>query len=115
MRLKFEPGEFDFALVGPEPEETLEELSSGEIGLHIDVLINEKGEIGYLYWPFLNNPLRELEIEILYFRRAEIPGRYDVPELGLKNATFIEVLEAVQRYFTARFFPRKLKQNSRKD
>ena len=103
MRLKFEPDEFDFLLVGPEPEENLEELDSGEIGLYIDVLVNKKGEVGYLYWPFLDIPLKELDIEISCFKKVNIPGHYDVPELGLKDATFIEVLETIRDYFIPRF------------
>jgi hypothetical protein len=33
---------------------------------------------------------------------SEIPGLYTVPELGVKNATFKEVLEAVKKYYEAK-------------
>ena len=35
-------------------------------------------------------------------RRLNIPGRYDVPELGIENATFVEVLEAIKKYYQAK-------------
>ncbi len=35
-------------------------------------------------------------------RRLNIPGRYDVPELGIENATFVEVLEAIRKYYRAK-------------
>jgi hypothetical protein len=41
-----------------------------------------------------------LETEINY--ADEIPGLYTVPELGVKNATFKEVLEAVKKYYEAK-------------
>ncbi len=44
----------------------------------------------------------ELEEDIETARRLNISGRYDVPELGVENATFVEVLEAVKRYYQAK-------------
>ena len=41
----------------------------------------------------------ELKEEIKTAHRLNIPGRYDVPELGIKNATFIKVLEAIKKYY----------------
>ncbi len=35
-------------------------------------------------------------------RRLNIPGRYDVPELGIEKATFVEVLEAIRKYYRAK-------------
>ena len=46
---------------------------------------------------------RPLEVEISFLKKNRIPGRYDVPELGLENATFVEVLEAVRDYFARKF------------
>jgi len=34
---------------------------------------------------------------------SQIPGFYTVPELGVENATFKEVLEAVKRYYEEKF------------
>jgi len=44
-----------------------------------------------------------LNWDIQEARRLNIPGRYDVPELGLKDATFVEVLEAIRDYYTRKF------------
>ena len=51
------------------------------------------------YYPDIE-PIEQLETEINY--ADEIPGLYTVPELGVKNATFKEVLEAVKKYYEAK-------------
>jgi len=48
------------------------------------------------YYPDVD-PVDQLDVEIGY--ASQIPGRYTVPELGVENATFKEVLEAVKRYY----------------
>ncbi|WP_457569255.1 hypothetical protein [Desulfurobacterium sp.] len=48
------------------------------------------------YYPDVD-PIEQLDVEIKY--ADEIPGLYTVPELGVKNATFKEVLEAVKKYY----------------
>ncbi len=35
---------------------------------------------------------------------SQIPGRYTVPELGVENATFKEVLKAVKKYYEEKLF-----------
>ena len=39
---------------------------------------------------------------------SKIPGIYTVPELGVENATFREVLEAVKKYYEARLSSKQL-------
>jgi len=60
---------------------------------------------------FTGDVIRLLDIYIQEARRLNIPGRYDVPELGLKDATFVEVLEAIRDYY-ARKFKQKTTQES---
>jgi len=48
------------------------------------------------YYPDVD-PIDQLDVEINY--ASEVPGRYTVPELGVENVTFKEVLEAVKRYY----------------
>jgi hypothetical protein len=59
----------------------------------------ETKEIVYfsLVFNLHSNPIEQLNVEIDYAN--EIPGRYTVPELGVENATFKEVLKAVKRYY----------------
>jgi len=38
---------------------------------------------------------------------SQIPGFYTVPELGVENATFKEVLEAVKRYYEEKLSPKQ--------
>jgi len=41
-----------------------------------------------------------LNIELLYVEdKIKIPDRYTVPESGVENATFKEVLEVVEKYY----------------
>lgn len=55
-------------------------------------------EIVFFDFVFSDGDLsRQLDVEITY--ASEIPGLYTVPELGVENVTFKEVLEAVKRYY----------------
>jgi len=55
-------------------------------------------EIVFFDFVFFDKDLsHQFNIEIKYAN--EIPGRYTVPELGVENVTFKEVLEAVKRYY----------------
>ena len=55
-------------------------------------------EIVFFDFVFLDGDFsHQLDVEIGY--ASQIPGRYTVPELGVENATFKEVLEAVKRYY----------------
>jgi len=55
-------------------------------------------EIVFFDFVFFEGDLsRQLDVEINY--ASEVPGRYTVPELGVENVTFKEVLEAVKRYY----------------
>ena len=48
----------------------------------------------------MSSPIEDLEFELSYLKdKVEVPGLYTVPELGVENATFKEVLEAVKRYY----------------
>ena len=66
----------------------------------------ESGEIVFFDFVFLDRNLsHQLDVEINY--ASEIPGRYTVPELGVEDATFKEVLEAVKRYYEERLSSRQ--------
>jgi hypothetical protein len=99
MKLKFEPYEFGFSLKNSIPVENLKEDDFVDISPHIEFLVTKEGEIAFVDWPFLERPVRELEVEISFLKKNRIPGHYEVPELGLKDATFVEVLEAVRDYY----------------
>jgi hypothetical protein len=79
---------------------------SGEFG---DNIYDDNGVICFYNYAFrsLNgegNIFKELENLVKYseFFEDEIKGLYTVPELGVKNATFKEVLEAVKKYYEAK-------------
>ena len=103
MRLEFKEQPFGFTLEAEGVNrDGLEEVEFENVAPYIDFYATQSGEIGFVSWPFFEKPIRELEVEIEYLRQNNIPGRYDVPELGIENATFVEVLEAVRRYYQAK-------------
>ena len=68
--------------------------------LLVEVLTNNQGEVTFVDWVFMSSPVEDLKFELSYVKdRIEIPGLYTVPELGVENATFKEVLEAVKKYY----------------
>ena len=101
VKLSFEDKELGFVL-----ESTLEGGGidfSGEFG---DAIYDLNGYIVYYDYMFrsLNgegNIFKELEnlVRDVTLFENQIKGRYTVPELGVENATFKEVLEAVKRYY----------------
>ena len=99
MQLNFRSHEFGFTLKNKVPLKNLKEGNFEDISPYIELLVTSENEVAFVEWPFFENPLKEIEVELPYFRKNSIPGRYDVPELGVKNATFVEVLEAVKRYY----------------
>ncbi len=103
MRLEFKPYEFGFILTNSIALEKLKEANFTDVSPHIEFFLTKNGEIAFVDWPFLNNPLKELEVELSFFKKQHISGRYEVPELGLKNATFVEVLEAIRNYYAQKF------------
>jgi hypothetical protein len=66
----------------------------------VDAEENSKEVVFFDFVFFDGDLMRQLDIEISY--ADEIPGLYTVPELGVKNATFKEVLEAVKKYYEAK-------------
>ena len=103
MRLNFKPYEFGFTLENSIPSEELQEDRFVDVSPHIEFLVTKEGEVAFVDWPFLKDPLQELEVEVTFLKKNLIPGRYDVPELGLKDATFVEVLEAIRDYYARKF------------
>jgi hypothetical protein len=99
--LKFRDRELGFVL-----ESKLEDNGidfSGEFG---DAIYDFDGHIVFYNYVFrsLNGEgdiFRELQglIKDVKLFENQIKGTYTVPELGIKNATFKEVLEAVKRYY----------------
>jgi len=68
--------------------------------LLVEVLTNKQGEVTFVDWVFMSSPIEDLRLELSHAKdKIEVPGRYTVPELGIENVTFKEVLEAVKRYY----------------
>jgi hypothetical protein len=82
-------------------------LKAGKVGsrefhfssLLVEVLTNDKGEATFVDWVFMSSPIEDLRIELNYAKNIKIPGLYTVPELGIENVTFVEVLESVKKYY----------------
>ena len=100
MKLRFKEQPFGFTLEAEGiNKDKLKEVMFKDVAPYIDFYTTQSGEIGFVSWPFFEKPIRELEIEMKYLNQNDIPGRYDVPELGIKNATFVKVLEAIKKYY----------------
>ncbi len=103
MKLEFKEQPFGFTLEAEGiNRDELKEVEFEDVAPYIDFYATQSGKIGFVSWPFFENPIRELEVEIGYLRQNNVPGRYDVPELGIENATFVEVLEAIRKYYRAK-------------
>ena len=64
--------------------------------------IDEAGRIRYFDFELWKSP-EQINSLIKNPLISKIPGFYTVPELGVENATFKEVLEAVKRYYEEKF------------
>ncbi len=97
--LKFWDSGEGFSLYDPTLVDELEyeDYEFAEKALH-----DEKGAIELFRHTFITDMRKELDSIVQDARRLNIPGRYDVPELGIENATFVEVLEAVRKYYRAK-------------
>ena len=84
MQLNFRSHEFGFTLKNKVHLKNLKEANFEDISPYIELLVNSQNEIAFVEWPFFENPLKEIEVELPYFKKVSIPGRYDVPELGVK-------------------------------
>ena len=100
LTLQFKEDSAGFHLVAPEPVEVFDSDLTGEIGHQ--VCEDGRGNIAEYSLAFYQDPVKELANWIDEARRLNIPGRYDVPELGIENATFVEVLEAIKKYYQAK-------------
>ncbi len=63
------------------------ELAEDDVFYQMEILYGDK------------NIQETMDWHIQQARRLNIPGRYDVPELDIENATFVEVLEAIRKYY----------------
>ena len=102
IKFSFEDWGEGFTLIGDVPDDLWdkgqEDYPLGDLSLH-----DEKGRIFFLE-DVLKEPIyRAFDFYLQEARRLNIPGRYDVPELGLKDATFVEVLEAIRDYYARKF------------
>ncbi len=79
----------------------LEDYELGDFAFY-----NGNGEVVVMMETFTGSGLHPLNYYIREARRLNIPGRYEVPELGLKDATFVEVLEAVRDYYARKLASR---------
>ncbi len=102
--LRFSDTGAGFSLFDPAFKGDLLALEDYEIG--DQALHDEKGEVVGFSETFMEKGLEPLSYYIQEARRLNIPGRYDVPELGLKDATFVEVLEAVRDYYVRKLVSR---------
>ena len=97
IRLHFEDRGYGFILEDRTfrgDRTTLEDYELGDFAL-----CRGEGEVVVMMETFGEEGLRPLDHYIEEARRLRIPGRYDVPELGLEGASFVEVLEAVRNYY----------------
>jgi hypothetical protein len=80
------------------PEEFENEWTDGieSIGCYTIAYVNEKGEVVYLDAEAPFGPDCILEMAE-WVKQNPPPGKYTVPELGLKDASFYEVLMACYR------------------
>ncbi|WP_456436964.1 hypothetical protein [Desulfurobacterium sp.] len=101
MKLHFEETFSGFRLIGPYDREKslVGYYSYAPFSAQADAHPETK-EIIYFslvfYYPDVD-PINQLNTEINY--AGKVPGLYTVPELGVENVTFKEVLEAVKRYY----------------
>ena len=102
IRLNFWEGPAGFSLRDVDFKGDIFSLEDYEV-IGDQALYAPDGHIVAVSETFTGDVIRLLNIYIQEARRLNIPGRYDVLELGLKDATFVEVLEAVRDYSAARF------------
>ncbi|OAQ20026.1 hypothetical protein [Thermosulfurimonas dismutans] len=103
VRLHFKEDFVGFHLLSPD-EEGEDSPLTGEIGHQISE--DAEGRIVGYSLAFIKDPVYDLNICLSEARRLNIPGRYEVPELGLKDATFVEVLRAVRDYYARKLASR---------
>ncbi len=102
IRLNFWSGPAGFSLKDADFKGDLFSLKDYEV-IGDQALYAPDGHIVFLSETFFNSSLEPFEFYLQEARRLNIPGRYDVPELGLKDATFVEVLEAIRDYYARKF------------
>jgi hypothetical protein len=101
IRLKFEGYMGGFLLKDPHIKDvdSLGELEELECEFfEVATGIDKEGKIRYFHFELWKSP-NQVEDLIEHPLISQIPGLYTVPELGVENATFKEVLEAVKRYY----------------
>jgi hypothetical protein len=101
IKLRFEDYTAGFLLEDPQVEDvdSLEEFEELEqYYFEASTGIDEAGRIRYFDFELWKSPA-QLEGLIKNPLISQIPGLYTVPELGVRNATFKEVLEAVKKYY----------------
>jgi len=101
VKLEFEDYTAGFSLKDPKVKDvdSLGELEELELEFFEAATgIDEEGRIRYFDFELWKSPdqVKDLLESPLI---SQIPGRYTVPELGVENVTFKEVLEAVKRYY----------------
>jgi hypothetical protein len=104
MILHFEAGDMYFQLEDrsvdvlslPEHEELMSYYPEAETAVDSD------GNLRFFGFELWGSPEQQLNDLICDPLISQIPGLYTVPELGVKNATFKEVLEAVKKYYEAK-------------
>jgi len=103
MILHYKGDSLGFVLSGGDEEfenEWSRKLES--IGCYNTVYLNEKGEVVYLDVEAPFGPGCILEMAE-WVKQNPPPGKYTVPELGLKDATFYEVLMACYQRIKGEF------------
>jgi len=67
-----------------------------------ETAVDSNGNLRFFGFELWGSPEQQLNELICNPLISQIPGLYTVPELGVENATFKEVLEAVKQYYKAR-------------
>lgn len=110
IRLNFWAGPAGFSLRDADFKGDIFSLEDYEV-IGDQALYAPDGHIVAVSETFTGDVIKLLNIYIQEARRLNIPGRYDVPELGLKDATFVEVLEAIRDYYAPSFSPSNQKKH----
>ena len=78
-----------------------------------ETTVDNEGNLRFFGFELWGSPEQQLNELICSPLISKIPGLYAVPELGVENATFKEVLEAVKKYYEARLSSKQLNTSGR--
>ena len=115
IRLKFEGYVGGFLLKDPQVKDvdSLGELEELEYEFFEAATgVDKEGRVRYFHFELWKSP-EQIDDLIENPLISQIPGLYTVPELGVENATFKEVLEAVKKHYEAGLSSKQLNTSGR--